>query len=133
MRHEPAASSSPVDWWPFARLLITAVVLGLAAHVFLGWQVRAREVPALSGQMFGVMSILAMISFVLADLYLLVFLIPLLIVGVLNDWSYGASVWALRTVFRMRSGRSLSFAGLCGEIILFGFCLIVLGRFVAKL
>jgi hypothetical protein len=66
-----------VDWWPFTRLLITAAVLGLWAHAFLGWSVEPRRLLSVPGQMLGVLSILAMISFVLADLYLLLFLGPL--------------------------------------------------------
>lgn len=110
----------PVDWWPFTRIIVTAAALGLAAHVFLGWQVRPRELFALSGQILGVLSILAMISFVLADLYLLLFLGPLYVVGVLNDWFYLAPRWAVRVAFRCESRFALGLAGLCGEVLLFG-------------
>ena len=75
-----------IDWWPFTRLAITAAALGAAAHVFLGWQPPLRQALAMPGQMLGVLLILAMVSFVLADLYLLLFLGPLYAVGVLNDW-----------------------------------------------
>jgi len=108
------------DWWPFTRMLITAAALGLGAHLYLGWQVRPRELLVLPGQMLGVLSILAMISFVLADLYLLLFLIPLYILAVLNDWTYGASWHACRAILRLRSARLLALGGLCGEIVLFG-------------
>lgn len=117
---ERIEAAKSVDWWPFTRLVITAAALGLAAHIFLGWQVRPREVLALPGQMLGVLSILAMISFVLADLYLLLFLGPLYIVGVLNDGFYAASRWACRAAFRLRSAWLLALGGLCGEILLFG-------------
>lgn len=108
------------DWWPFTRMLITAAILGLLAHLFLGWQVRPRELFALSGQILGVLSLLAMISFVLADLYLLVFLLPLYAVGVLNDWFYDFSRWICLKVFRLTSTTLLAFGGLLGEIVLFG-------------
>ena len=107
------------DCWPFVRILIVAFVLGVTAHYFAGWTI---DVPPLLGkprQMLGILSILAMVSFVLAELYLLLFAIPLYILGVLNDWFYHASSWALRKVFRMHSTRSLAIAGLCGDIILF--------------
>ncbi len=120
MKPERGEYAGGVDWWPFTRLVITSAVLGVAAHVFLGWQFRPRELLALSGQILGVLSILAMFSFVLADLYLLVFLIPLYVAGVLNDLTYGASWWACRVVFQLRSARLLAFGGLCGEILLFG-------------
>lgn len=100
--------------------MITAAVLGLASHVFLGWQVRPREALTLPGQMLGVLSILAMISFALADLYLLVLLVPLYAVAVLNDWTYSASRHACRAVLRLESAALLAFGGLCGEILLFG-------------
>lgn len=109
-----------IDWWPSTRIAITAAVLGTAAHVFLGWQPPLRQVLAMPGQVLGVLSILAMISFTLADLYLLLFLIPLYIVGVLNDWFYDLSRWLCRVVLRMASGPLLAFSGLCGEIALFG-------------
>lgn len=108
------------DWWPFTRLIIMAAALGLAVHFYLGWTVRPQELLALSGQMLGVLSILAMISFVLADLYLLLFLGPLYAVGVLNDWFYSAGWHACRAILRPRSAWLLALGGLCGEIVLFG-------------
>jgi len=110
----------PVDWWPFTRIIVTAAALGLAAHVYLGWPLRPRELFALSGQILGVLSILAMISFVLADLYLLLFLVPLYVVGVLNDGFYNASRAACRGLLRLRSAPVLALGGLCGEVLLFG-------------
>lgn len=109
-----------VDWWPLARIVITASVLALVAHIFLGWNVQPRHLLSMPGQIFGVLSLMAMISFALADLYLLLFLIPLWIVGVLNDWFYGVSRCACRAIFRFTSGAVLAFGGLCGEIFLFG-------------
>lgn len=130
---ERIEAAKQVDWWPFIRLLITAAVLGLAAHAFVGWQPRPRELIALSGQMVGVLAILAMISFALADLYLLAFLlVPLYVLAVLNDWTYSASFWAGRTILRLRSQRSLAMAGLCGEIAIFALCLFALGRLAAR-
>jgi hypothetical protein len=108
-----------VDWWPFTRITITAAILGLAAHLFLGWQPPLRQLLAMPGQVLGIVSLAAMISFALADLYLLVFLVPLLIVGILNDWFYSASRWACRRVLRIKSGAVLTSIGLCGEIVLF--------------
>lgn len=109
-----------IDWWPFTRIAITAAVLGAAAHIFLGWQPPLRQVLAMPAQMLGVLSILAMISFVLADLYLLLFLGPLYVVGVLNDWLYLASWHACRAILRLRPAWLLALGGLLGEILLFG-------------
>jgi len=117
---ERIEAAGRIDWWPFTRLAITATALGAAAHTFLGWQPPLRQVLAMPGQTLGVLSILAMISFVLADLYLLLFLGPLYVVGVLNDWFYFASHCACRMVFRPKSAWLLALGGLCGEILLFG-------------
>lgn len=107
------------DWWPFTRLLITSAAMGLAAHWAMGWKPRPEEILAASAQVLGVLSILAMISFVLADLYLLAFLLPLYALAVLNDWSYGMSLAICRFAFGLRPGPILALAGLCGEILLF--------------
>jgi len=108
------------DWWPFTRIAITAAALGAAVHFFLGWQPPLRQVLAMPGQVLGVLSILAMISFVLADLYLLLFLVPIYVIGVLNDWFYLASWHACRAILRLRAAWLLAIGGLCGEIVLFG-------------
>lgn len=121
------------DWWPFTRLITTAAVLGIGAHVFLGWEVQPRRLITLPGQMLGVLSILAMISFVLADLYLLLFLSPLYVVGVLNDWFYNFSHWTFRTIFRVRSSRTLALLGLIGEVALFGASIYSLHRLITHL
>lgn len=120
MNLKQAETTGGVDWWPFTRLLITAAVLGLGAHAYLGWSVAPHRLLSIPGQMLGVLSILAMISFVLADLYLLLFLGPLYIVGALNDSFYGLSRWACRAIFRLRSAWLLALGGLLGEILLFG-------------
>ena len=106
------------DWWPFTRLLITAAVLGLAAHLYLGWTFRPQALLALSGQVLGVLAILTMFSFMLADLYLLAFLVPLYFVGVLNDWFYSASRWVCREVLGLNSSALLAAGGLLGEILM---------------
>ena len=120
MNAEQARPAGEVDWWPFTRLLITAAVLALGAHAYFGWSVAPQRLLSVPGQMLGVLSILAMISFVLADLYLLLFLIPLYVVGVLNDWFYLAPRWTVRVTFRCESRFTLGIAGLCGEVLLFG-------------
>lgn len=121
MDQKQAYPTGGVDWWPFTRLLITAAVLGLAAHAFFGWSIEPRRMLSTPGQMLGVLSILAMISFILADLYLLAFLlIPLYVVGVLNDWFYLASRWIAGTIFQVKSARLLALIGLAGEVFLFG-------------
>lgn len=108
------------DWWPFTRIIITAAAIGLGAHFYLGWEVQPRELLALSGQVLGVLSILAMISFALADLYLLLFLIPLYVLAVLNDWTYFAGRWACRAIMGPRPAIVLAAGGLCGEVLIFG-------------
>ena len=57
----------------------------------------------------------------------------LLIVVVLNDWIYEASLWALRTLFRLRSRRLLATASLCSEAALFAGGFVLLRRFFAGL
>ncbi|MEK6536782.1 MAG: hypothetical protein AABZ63_04785 [Actinomycetota bacterium] len=109
-----------VDWWPFTRITITAAVLAATTHVSLGWQPPLRQLAVMPGQILGILSLMAMISFALADLYLLLFLIPLYVVGVLNDWFYLAPRWTVRFTFRCESRFTLGIAGLCGEVLLFG-------------
>ena len=108
------------DYWPFIRMLIVAFSLGVAAHLWLGWRLDLRPLLAVPGQVLGILSILALISFALAELYLLLFVIPIYIVGVLNDWFYDATHWTLRIVLRLRSRALLAVLGLCGEIAIFG-------------
>ena len=119
------------DCWPFARILIVTFVLGAAAHRFVGWAIDVRHLLGLPRQMLGVLSILALISFALAELYLLVFAIPLYVVGVLNDWFYCVSRWVCQGAFRIRSAPLLALGGLCGEIILFGVAALLLQRVFA--
>jgi hypothetical protein len=118
------------DCWPFARIVIVGAVLGAAAHHCLGWRIDARRLMALPGQVLGVLSMAAMISFVLAELYLLLFAIPVYVIGVLNDWFYDASRWLGWTVFRLRSTVILALAGVCGEILFFGGAIYLLRVFV---
>ncbi len=108
------------DCWPFVRILIVATVLLSAAHCRLGWKLDTSRLLAMPGQVLGVLSILAMISFALAELYLLLFAIPLYVLGVLNDWFYDLSWGLCRVLLRMRPGPLLALAGLSGEIALFG-------------
>jgi hypothetical protein len=109
-----------IDWWPSSRLAITAAVLGLGAHFFLGWQPPIRYVLALPCQIFEVTGLLAMVSFALADLYLLLFLVPLLVLAVLNDWFFLGSRFAAEFIVGRRSALVLNLLGLGGEILLFG-------------
>lgn len=109
-----------VDWWSLTRVAITAVVLAAAAHVLIGWQPPLRHLLGMPVRMIGIMSLLAMVSFALADLYLLAFLVALLVVGILNDWLYAASRCVFVWVFRPRSASIIALGGLCGEIIMFG-------------
>lgn len=109
-----------IDWWPFTRLLITGAVLGLSAHYCLGWSPDLRALARLPGNVFEILSLAALISFALADLYLLLFLIPLYAIAVLNDWFYDSSRWLCRVVFRLRPSLVLNLAALCGEILSFG-------------
>lgn len=108
------------DCWPFVRILIVAFVLGAAAHRFAGWTIDVRHLLDLPGQMLGVLSILAMISFALAELYLLFFAVPLYLVGILSDRFYRTSRWVCRTAFGIRSTLLLTLFGVCGETALFG-------------
>lgn len=118
------------DWWPFTRLLITASVLTAAAHVWFGWTPDARHLLSVPSQMLGVLSLLAMISFVLADLYLLVFLAPLYGVAVLNDWFYGVGRWVGGHVFGVESKALLAVSGLVGEVLLFGALVLLVSSLV---
>ena len=111
--------SGGIDWWPFTRLLITGAVLGLGAHYYLGWKPDLRALAQLPWNVFEILSLAALISFALADLYLLLFLIPLYALAVLNDGFYDLSCWLLRRVLRMRSALGVRLLGLGGEILLF--------------
>jgi hypothetical protein len=113
-------ASGEIDWWPFTRLLITAAVLGLSAHYYLGWRPDLRALARLPWNVFEILSFAALISFALAELYLLLFLIPLYAVAVLNDWFYDSSRWLCRVIFRFRPSLVLNLAALCGEILSFG-------------
>lgn len=107
------------DCWPFVRILIVAAALLSAGHFGLGWRIDLHYLLRVPGQVLGVLSVMAMISFVLAELYLLLFAVPLYVLGVLNDWAYSSSRWACRAVFRLRSAWLLALGGLLGEILLF--------------
>ena len=108
------------DWWPFTRLVITAAAMGLVANWVVGWKPRPEAIAAAFAQVLGVLSILAMISFALADFYLLLILIPLYAVATLNDWFYAAGRWACRAALGPKPTPLLAVGGLCGEILLFG-------------
>lgn len=120
MQESPRLTWGERDCWPFVRILIVAFILGAAAHHFTGWTIDARHLLGLPRQMLGVLAVLAMISFALAEIYLLLFAIPIYAVGVLNDWFYWASRWVCRTAFGIRSAFLLALFGVCGEIALFG-------------
>lgn len=120
------------DWWPLVRLLTVLSVFGGVAYHF-GWQIGATEALGLPGRVFEVLSFFTLVSFGLAHLYLVLLMFPLYAVVTLNDTFYDLSLWTLRTVFRMRSGRALSAAGLCGEILLFGACAALISRALAGL
>ena len=118
------------DCWPFVRICIVAMVLGAAAHRFAGWTVDPRHLLALPRQMLGVLSLLAMISFAAAEAYLLVFAIPLYIVGILNDWFYAVSRWVCRRALGICSASVLTLLGVCGEAALFGLSIYLLKVYV---
>lgn len=107
------------DCWPFVRILIVTVVLLSAAPCLLGWTLDTSRLFAMARQVLGVVSVLALISFPLAELYLLIFAVPLYIIGVLNDWFYDASRWVCRAFFGIRSGTILALCGLLGECLFF--------------
>ena len=120
MRHVREEASGGIDWWPFTRFLITGAVLGLSAHYYLGWRPDLRALARVPWNVFEILSLAALISFALADLYLLLFLIPLYALAVLNDWLYGFSYGGCLVVLRLRHPARLALAGLCGEVGLFG-------------
>lgn len=121
------------DWWPLARLLITISVFSLAAHCYLGWTPDLRAMATLPRRVFEVLSFCALLSFGLAHLYLILLMFPIYAVVTLNDTFYDVSLWTGRTIFRLRSSRCLAITGLCGQIVLFGLCLIVLVRLATRL
>lgn len=120
MTLERAEERTVWDWWPLARLLITASVIGLAAHCYLGWTPDLHEAVILPRRIFEVLSFCALLSFGLAHLYLLLLMFPIYAVVTLNDAFYDGSVAVVRAVLRLRSGRAVALAGLFGEIALFG-------------
>ena len=111
--------SGGIDWWPFTRFLITGTVLGLSVHYYLGWRPDLRAMARLPWNVFEILSLAALISFALADLYLLLFLIPLYALAVLNDWFYDLSCWLIRNVLGMQWWLGIQLLGLGGQIILF--------------
>lgn len=121
------------DWWPLARLLTVCFVLGAAGYHYLGWHVDLSNIVTLPHRVFEVLSFCALLSFGLAHLYLILLMFPIYAIVTLNDTFYGVSLWTGRTILRLRSSRCLAIAGLCGEIALFGFCLLALGRLAARL
>lgn len=122
-----------IDWWPFTRLVITGAVLGLSAHYYLGWSPDLRALARLPWNVFEILSFAALISFALAELYLLLFLIPLYVVAVLNDWFYDASHWLGRVILRLRPSLLLNLAALCGEILSFGGLGLAVRQFLLRL
>lgn len=112
--------SGGIDWWPFTRFLITGAALGLSAHYYLGWRPDLHALARIPWNVFEILSLAALISFALAELYLLLFLIPLYALAVLNDWFYDSSRWLCRVIFRVRPLWVLNLAALCGEILSFG-------------
>jgi len=116
------------DWWPLARLLVTASVLAFAAHHYLGWTPDPGELAALPRRSFEVLSFCTLLSFGLAHLYLVLLMLPLYAMVTLNDTFYDAAIWVVRTVFRLRPGRVLSLAGLGGELLFFAACTALIHR-----
>lgn len=131
MDTEQAQTSGGWDWWPLARLLITGVVLGLAAHYWWGWTPDLRGLARKPREVFEVLSLFTLISFALAHFYLMLLVFPLYAVVTLNDAFYDSSLWLFRVVLRIRSSALLSLAGLAGEVTLFGALLYSVTRLLA--
>jgi len=121
------------DWWPLARLLTTAAVIGLAAHYRLGWRIDVQHLLALPGHAFQVFSFLTLLSAVLAHFYVVLIMFPLYAVITLNDAFYDFSHWIFRTVFFMRSTVGLQLLGLSGEIALFAASLHLIHGLLSRL
>lgn len=115
------------DWWPLARLLITASVLGITAHLLWGWTIPLRGLAGAPGKAFESFALFALASDVLAHLYLVALAFPLYAAVLLNDSFYDASRWVIEAAFRPHSKLFLDILGLGGEILLFG-GLGILGR-----
>ncbi len=118
------------DCWPFVRILIVGAVLFGAGHSALGLKLDMHRLLRMPGQVLGVLSVMAMISFVLAELYLLLFAIPLYVLGVLNDWFYAIGQWVYRKALGETSSVMLAFVGVCGEVLLFGGLGLLIRRFL---
>jgi len=124
--------NNPLHWnyWPLTRLLAVGASLSLQAHL-CGWDVPWEIILALPGRVIATLLGLLLFSTTLAYVYAGLWLIPLMIVVLLNDWTYEASRWALRTLFRLRSHRLLAAVSLCSEAALFAGGFVLLRRFFA--
>lgn len=130
MTPTPNAGCSPKqptrwDWWPLVRLLTVLSVFGAIAYFDFGWKVSATEVLGLPRRVFEVLSFLALLSFGLAHLYLILLMFPLYATVTLNDTFYNLTVWIFRLIFRVQSSWALALLGLGGEIALFGAILLL--------
>ena len=120
------------DWWPLARLLTTAAVLGLAAHHQLGWTPDIRQLAKQPREIFEVLSFFTLVSFAMAHLYVMLLMLPLYAIVTLNDAFYDISLWAARAVFRLRSPFALAISGLLGEAALFAAAFTLIRRLVSQ-
>lgn len=126
----PSTEETPTrwDWWPLARLLTVLAVFGILAHARLGWTLDFKPLREFPRQVFEVFSLFTLLSFGLAHLYLILLMLPLYALVTLNDTFYNATIWAGRTMFRLRPGRGLSLVGMAGELVAFSAALVLAER-----
>lgn len=108
------------DPWPLIRL----VAVFIAAALWLHWRFQLtmpspRELARIGAGLFETFCVCAVLSAVLADLFLVVLMFPLYATIVLQDWFYDASHWLLRLFLGPRSPRLTAGLALAGELGLF--------------
>lgn len=129
------------DWdsWPFVRLSVVLLLLGLrivpSCHVTL----TPRDLGAILCTVVLVFLLMTIISGAIASLLMVAFLWALTAVAYLaywlvlcNDWFYDATCWLLEVVFHMRPSRMRSLLSFGGEVLLFCFAFRLMAIFTAR-
>ena len=81
--HEPTVRR---DWFPLVRLITVAAVILLGLHLIPSWQAAVGDVSALPVRLLEGFITIALVSFVLAQVYLVLAVIPVVVVVYLNQW-----------------------------------------------
>ena len=117
----------PWQWnpWPLTRLVIILALLALQAHL-CGWAVPWADILAFPGRFVIVVVSLFLLAGSWAFLYFFLWMLPIILILLLNDWLYGGSRWILQELFKLRSRYLLAGASVCMEagVLVGGFFLL---------